>query len=258
MAENLQVASNEVSRGPTNFAGQWVLGIVVALSIAWIGYSFPPVSWRIPDDMLHIGALSPPDDQARLKVVENNNLWMNTLVKFTLAGAGIGLAGFFIIGRRDGRYLPVALATLAAGVVAGCLSGVLGLLFRQYLDTVHPLPLVSDENRSLVIDTLVFIVNCMLLLLPLALLLRLQPDRESKHKSGSILLAGFIAGAIVPFTTALTSTLFTTHTSTSVYPPRGAELTVMWFGAMAVIPILFIIFSKPKSPKVAPQPSVNG
>lgn len=258
MAENLQATSTEASRGPTNFAARWVLGIVVALSIAWLGYSFPPAAWRIPDDMLHIGALSPPDDLARLKAVENHNLWMNTLVKFTLAGAGIGLAGFFLTGRRDGRYLPVALATLATGVVAGCLSGVLGLLFRQYLDTVHPLPLVSDENRSLVIDTLVFIVNCTLLVLPLALLLRLQPDRESKQRSGSILLAGFLAGAIVPFMTALTSTLFTTQTSTSVYPPRGAELTVMWFGAMAVIPILFIVFSKPKTPKVVPQPSANG
>ncbi|MEO8269393.1 MAG: hypothetical protein ABI557_06720 [Aureliella sp.] len=215
---------------------RWVMAIVTASAIAWIGYNYPPYAWRIPDDMIHIGALSPADDQARLKVVESHNMWMNTLLKFGLAGAGMGLAGFFLNGFSALRYLQNAILTLLSGIAAGCLAGVSGLLLRQYLNLDRPIPMISEQMRPLFADALVFMVASTLLLLPIAVLLLLQPDPQTKHKAGSIPLAGILAGIFVPFLVALIAS----HTSTSVFPPSGLVLTILWFSTMCLLSLILL------------------
>lgn len=224
---------------PTRFA----LAILTGCVIGWIGYTYPPETWAIPDDMLHIGALSSAEDQARLAAVVSENLWKNTILKFSLAGLGIGLSGLILNGTR--RWGSTFL-TLIAGPVCGLLAGVIGLYVRRYLNLGYPIPLVSEASRPLFCDSMVFAVNSILLVLPVAVLLRMQPSPLDHHKAYAMPLAGLLAGILVPFFSAF---VLPAATSTTTYPPHGIGLTLLWFTALAGLTILLFAVTGSKKEK---------
>jgi hypothetical protein len=226
----------------------WSLAILVAGVVGWLAYSYPPMAWRVPDSMLHIGALSPASEQAKLKAVENANLWKNTLMKFSMAGLGLGVVGIILNARNFGRRWPAALGTLISGAVSGALAGTLGLLLRQYLDLDHPLPLVSADMRPLLADGLVFSLISILLLVPVSVLLLFQPLKSDRHKAFAVPLAGVLTGLLVPIAGAM---LLSGYTNTSFFPPTGVGLTVLWFAAMAIFAVLVVAYHGHKPNKAA-------
>lgn len=231
-------SSSPVSR--TRFA----LAMLVGCVLGWIGYTYPPATWVVPDDMIEIGPLSSAEDQARLALVELDNLWKNTIIKFTLAGLGIGLSGLILNGtRRWGSTL----LTLVAGAACGLLAGVAGLYARQYLNLNYPIPLVSEASRPLFCDSMVFAAISILLVLPITVLLRMQPSQLDHQKAYAMPLAGLLAGILIPFFSAI---LLPAATNTAVYPPAGIELTLLWFTALAGLAILLFAVTGSKKEKV--------
>ncbi|MEZ6133687.1 MAG: hypothetical protein R3C53_02135 [Pirellulaceae bacterium] len=220
----------------------WATAILIAGLLGWLGYSFPPKTWRIPDSMANIGPLSPPAEQAKLAAKEYENLWKNTLLKFGLAGAGIGLVGIFV---NRGSNWGSTIVTLLCGAVAGLAAGSLGLMLRRHLDLDHPLPLISAEMRPLVADSAVFALVSVLLLVPVAVFIAMRPDKSERHKAAPSILAGVLTGLLVPVSGAF---LFP-EANLSRYPLDQLVVTAFWFAALALFTVLLFVFSSPKKPK---------
>lgn len=98
--------------------GRWIVAILATGIIAWLGFSFPPKVWRIPDELANVGALSPKADQDKLAVVNNENMWSNTLLKFGLAGSALGLIGFFLLGTLAMESAPLSRRLFAVSLRA--------------------------------------------------------------------------------------------------------------------------------------------
>lgn len=224
--------------------GHLSAAILVASLLGWLGYSYPPVAWHVPDSMLHIGALSSASDQAKLAAVEKANLWKNTILKFTLAGLGIGLCGLVLHARALGHRWLTGLLTLVSGPLSGAMAGVIGLMIRQYLDRDYPIPLINDASRPLFADIVVFSVISAFLMAPIAVLLLCQPVKTDRHKAFAVLLAGVLTGLVVPLLGAL---MLSGYTNTSIFPPAGTGLTAIWFATMALITLVFVVFMGSKA-----------
>lgn len=222
----------------------WAIALGVASLFAWIGYNYPPIHWRIPDDMTHIGALSPPEDQARLRAVEEANRWKNTLLKFSLAGAGIGLAGALLYASSIAKNVKPVVATFISGLLAGAAAGAIGLVVRIYLDKDHPLPLVSDEMRPLFADSVVFCIASIVLLVPVSVLLMMHRSPDLRQKAKAVPLAGLLTGMLVPMSAAM---VLSAHSSTSFYPPRGGDLTFIWFVVLGAVTLLLLSMADRKN-----------
>ncbi len=113
--------------------GMWAITLIVASLLSWFAYTHPPKTWRVPDSMANIGPLSPAPEQAKLAANQNSNLWNNTLLKFSLAGLGMGVCGFVLFSNRLGTHLPAALWTLISGMLAGLAAGAWGWLSASIL-----------------------------------------------------------------------------------------------------------------------------
>ncbi len=218
--------------------GRWIVAIVATGIIAWLGFSFPPKVWRIPDELANVGALSPKADQEKLAVVNNENMWNNTLLKFSLAGSAFGLIGFFLIGSaRNG--IGAAVTSLICGVIAGLAAGAIGLLTRRYLDLDHPIPMISDEARPLFCDMVVFAILSIVLLIPISAQLLFQSNSFDRGRAFSLPLAGILTGLIVPVTSAM---ILPGYTNTSQFPPAPADLTAVWFAVLTVLTLILVVY----------------
>lgn len=244
-AETITVPETTASAAAGNALGasRWGIGILLAGLIAWGGYSFPLMSWEVPDSMAHISAMSPPSEQEKLAAVEYSNLWKNTLLRFSVAGLALGLTGLFVC---RGRNLAASVVALVSGPLAGAAAGSLSLLLRHYLDQQRSIPLIGEESRPLFCDILVFTVMTGILLLPLAILLRLQRSKSEQQKALSIPFAGLLTGLLVPVIGAV---ILSANTNSSVFPPTGLDITGLWFGSMICFTILMVVFMGGKPAK---------
>jgi len=226
---------------PNSEPSKLLLTVAIGLAcvLAWSGYSFPPKTWRIPDDMSNIGALSPKADQDRLAVTVNSNLWSNTLLKFSLAGLGLGTAGLIFAIRNFRKHGVMAVVTLLSGLAGGAAAGSIGLIVRKFLDLEYPLPFVSDASRPLVCDSAVFVIISTLLLIPIFVLLFFHGTGKDRNRAFSIPLAGMFTGLLVAF---LGATILPSATNTSFYPPAGHDLTLVWFGTLALVTLVLCVF----------------
>lgn len=217
--------------------GRWIVAILATGIIAWLGFSFPPKVWRIPDELANVGALSPKADQDKLAVVNNENMWSNTLLKFGLAGSALGLIGFFLLGHaRNG--IGAAVTSLVCGVIAGLAAGTIGLLTRRYLDLGDPIPMITEQMRPLFCDTVVFAILSVLLLIPISIQLLLQGSSSERGKAYSLPASGILTGILVP----VISALLLQGTNTSQFPPAPADLTAIWFAVLTVLTLILVVF----------------
>ena len=221
---------------------RWIVAILSVGIIAWFGFSFPPKVWRVPDELLHIGALSPKTDQDKLAAVNNANLWKNTLLKFGIAGSALGLIGFFLLGEARNGF-GAAITSFICGVVAGLAAGTIGLLVRRYLNLDHPIPLISEQSRPLFCDTVVFAILSVLLLLPISVQLRFQADNSDRSKAFSLPFVGLVTGLLVPVTSAI---ILHGYTNTSQFPPAPADLTAIWFAVLTLLTVILVVFMAKK------------
>ena len=218
--------------------GRWIVAILATSIIAWLGFSFPPKVWRVPDELANVGALSPKADQDKLAVVNNENMWMNTTLKFGLAGSAFGLIGFFLLGdARNG--IGAAVTSLICGVIAGLAAGAIGLFSRRYLDLDHPIPMISEQARPLFCDMVVFAMLSVILLIPISIQLLFQASSSERGKAYSLPAAGILTGILVPVSGAM---VLPGHTNTSQFPPAPAGLTAIWFAALAVLTLILVVF----------------
>jgi len=250
MSDDLEPQTNPANYASSSSMQIWLsCTILLACLLAGLTYSFPPLFWKIPDDMADINAMSPPADQAKLAVVVKANLWKNTMLKFTMAGLGIGLGmlTLVIMPSKFGiaKASPITPAVVLVGAIGGLLTGVIGLVVRQYLDLDNPIPFVSDSSRPLFCDSVVFSIISILLLLPISFALKLQSSEKLKQLGSTIPLGGLLTGLLVPFAGAMVLPMYA---STSVYPPAGTELLVLWFTSLAVLTIAFCWFRPSKRP----------
>ncbi len=218
--------------------GRWIVAILATGIIAWLGFSFPPKVWRIPDELASVGALSPKADQDKLAVVNNENMWKNTLLKFGLAGSALGLIGFFLLGdARNG--IGAAVTSLICGVIVGLAAGAIGLLSRRYLDLDHPIPMISEQARPLFCDMVVFAILSVILLIPISIQLLFQASSSERGKAYSLPAAGILTGILVPVSGAM---VLPGYTNTSVFPPAPAGLTAIWFAVLALLTSILVVF----------------
>lgn len=233
--------SSSVTGSPTTLPtsrGRWIVAILATGIIAWLGFSFPPKVWRIPDELANVGALSPKADQDKLAVVNNENMWKNTMLKFGLAGSALGLIGFFLLGdARNG--MGAAVTSLICGVIAGLAAGALGLLTRRYLDLDHPIPMISEQARPLFCDMVVFAILSVILLIPISFQLLFQASSSERGKAYSLPAAGILTGLLVPVSGAM---VLPGYTNTSQFPPAPAGLTAIWFAVLAVLTLILVVF----------------
>lgn len=223
--------------------GRWILAILATGIIAWYGFSYPPKVWRVPDELANVGALSPAEDQDKLAVVNNENMWKNTLLKFGIAGSAFGLIGFFLLGTARNGFVA-AITSLLSGVVAGLATGTLGLLIRRYLNLDYPIPLISEQSRPLFCDVVVFAILGVGLLIPIAIQLCFQADATERSKAYSVPLAGMLGGLLVPITSAM---VLHGYTDTGTFPPASADLTALWFAMVTVLTLVLVVFMPKKS-----------
>ncbi len=217
---------------------RWIVAILSVGIIAWFGFSFPPKVWQVPDELLHVGALSPKADQDKLAAVNNENLWKNTLLKFGIAGSALGLIGFFLLGEARNGF-GAAITSFICGVVAGLAAGTIGLLVRRYLNLDHPIPLISEQSRPLFCDTVVFAILSALLLLPISVQLRFQADNADRSKAFSLPVVGLVTGVLVPVASAI---FLHGYTNTSQFPPAPANLTAIWFAVLTILALILVVF----------------
>jgi len=243
----LETSSNSI---PNSEQSKLLLTVAIGLAcaLAWAGYSFPPKTWRIPDDMTNIGALSPKADQDRLAMTVNSNLWNNTLLKFSLAGFGLGTAGLIFASRNFRKYGAMAVVTLLSGLAGGAAAGSIGLIVRKFLDLEYPLPFIGDASRPLVCDSAVFVIISTLLLIPIFILIFFQGTGKDRNKAFSIPLAGWLTGLLVAF---LAATILPASTSTSIYPPAGRDLTLVWFATLALVTLILCVYRGSKQSAVS-------
>ncbi len=224
---------------------RWIVAILATGIIAWFGFSFPPKVWRVPDELLHIGALSPKADQDKLAAVNNANLWKNTLLKFGIAGSALGLIGFFLLGEARNGF-GAAITSFICGVVAGLAAGTIGLLVRRYLNLDHPIPLISEQSRPLFCDTVVFAILSVLLLIPISVQLRFQADNSDRSKAFSLPVVGLVTGVLVPVISAISAIILHGYTNTSQFPPAPADLTAIWFAVLTALTLKLVVFMAKK------------
>lgn len=244
------MAEQENTKVHTNFGManilSFILTIIIAMVLGWVGYTYPPVRWDVPDEMKDINAMSPPADQARRAEMEHVNLWKNTLVKFGLAGLGIGIGG--LIWELAMKRLGPAIVVLFSGMVFGTIGGALGLMVRKYLDLDYPIVLISQESRPLFADIVVFTIINTFLIMPFFILLRQHPAQRAKGKANGMLVAGLLAGLITPIAASMMISLG----STSQFPPFDRMITAIWFSAIALSAIMIFCISGSK-----PKPSLD-
>ncbi len=255
MSDELETQSTAIENASSSSVRVWLSATVLLCCIlAGLMFSYPPISWKIPDDMANINAMSPPDDQARLAVVVKANLWKNTMMKFTMAGLGIGLGmlTLALMPRRFGieKSSPITSAVVVIGPVCGFLAGVIGLVVRQYLDLDNPIPLISDASRPLFCDSIVFSIISILLVLPITIVLKLQSNLTSKQLGSAMPVGGLLTGLLVQFAGAMVLPMYA---STSVYPPAGRELIILWFASLALLTIALCWFRPSKRSVTSPS-----
>jgi uncharacterized membrane protein YeaQ/YmgE (transglycosylase-associated protein family) len=216
------------------------VAIIVGCIFGWLAYSYPPKTWRIPEELAHVNAMSSAADLAKLAIVEKSNLWNNSMLKFTMAGLGVALSAFVLNGARN---IGGSLSTIFAGAVGGLLAGVVGLVVRQYLDREYPIPLIPQSSRPLFCDTVVFCIISLFLIAPVALLMKTQRNPNDQKRASSVLFGGILTGLLVPFVGAL---VLPASASTSQYPPVGVGLTVLWFVSLAILTVALAVFREAK------------
>ena len=228
---------------------RWVLAISMVGLMAWLGFTYPPKHWRIPDELADVSAMSPKEELAKLYAVMNVNVWKNSLMKFGVAGSLIGLVGFFLLGKSGGT-IGSGLVALVAGVLFGLAAGAVGLVTRRYLDLEYPIPLISQESRPLLCDMIVFSIVNILLVMPIFLWLILHREPTVRRRAFSVPLAGLLAGIAVPVVGAV---LLPGHTNTSFFPSNSVGLNVIWFACLSVFVIVVFSGHKRKAPTAIPE-----
>ncbi len=216
-------ASTGSDHGPA--LGDWWLALAVAGFISWGLYSFPAHTWRVPDRLADVSAMSPQSEQDELAAVELANLWKNTLFRFTWAGLGWGTIGGVLCRRRVREHWKGAVGTLLAGAVCGAVAGIVGLKVRQYFNLGYPIPLINEENRSLVADSLVMAVSSAILMVPVSLLIAMQKGGPSMGAVWAPPLAGVLTGFVAPLVIAIAFA----EENTSIFPPESLIITSVWY-----------------------------
>ncbi len=164
---DINTTPDSVSEGASKQKGLLIACLLASAIVGWLFYSYPPKTWRIPEELANVNAMSPEPEKAKLAAVEVANLWNNTMMKFTMAGLGIALGALILNGAKN---IPGTAATVVGGLVFGLLAGVIGLLVRQYLNKEYPIPLVPASSRPLFCDTVVLSTMGTLLMVPLRFL----------------------------------------------------------------------------------------
>ncbi|RMF38346.1 MAG: hypothetical protein D6753_15940 [Planctomycetota bacterium] len=220
---------------------QWWMAIAIAGAISWALYSFPAYTWRVPDRLSDVSAMSPQAEQDELAAVELANLWKNTLFRFTFAGLGWGTIGFCLLGRRATKHWTTALGPLIVGIICGALAGVVGLQVRQYFNLGHPIPLISDENRPLVADSLVMAVTSAILLLPVSFVIGFQSATRRVGAVWAPPLAGVLTGFVAPLVIGIA---FAAE-NTSIFPPQSLTITIVWYALTVTFAGILVTRSTP-------------
>ncbi len=228
---------------------RWLLAISMVGLMAWLGFTYPPKHWSIPDELAGVSAMSPKEDIAKLNAVMNANVWKNSLMKFGVAGSFIGLVGFFLLGKSGGT-IGSGIAALVAGVLFGLAAGAVGLVTRRYLDLEYTIPLISQESRPLLCDVIVFSIVNILLVMPIFLWLILHREPTVRMKAFSVPLAALLAGIAVPVAGAI---LLPGNTNTSFFPSNSVSLNLLWFACLSVFVIVVFSGHKRKDPTAIPQ-----
>ena len=230
---------------------RWVIAIFIVGLLTWLCFTYPPVHWRIPDELAGVGALSPREDIEKLEAAKDANAWKNSLMKFGVAGSIIGFVGFFLLGRSGGT-IGSGIVTLISGVLFGLAAGAIGLVTRRYLDLDHPIPFISHDARPLFCDIVVFSIVSVLLLMPICVWLTIQSESVIRMKAIPLPLAGILAGITVPFTGAI---FLPRIVNTSVFPSSSVSLNLLWFTCLFVFTLIAVLFSgrKRNDPTTLPQ-----
>jgi hypothetical protein len=215
---------------------QLAFAVVVAGVLGWLAYTWAPTVWTLSEELQNFGPLPSVSEQDQVHAAEHLNLWKNSSLRFALTGLAIAASSLVFYGSRIGRHLPAIATVLICGLAFGAIAGGVGLPIRNYLDR-NPIPVVSEEARPLFADGLMFALLSVHLLLPIAILLWLQPARTDRQRGWAVPFAGLLTGILLPVASAL---MLSSYVKTDDYPPGRTELTVLWFTMMTLMTLLVV------------------
>ncbi len=225
----------------------WVIAMLISGLVAWVGYTYPPVTWRVPDQYADVGPLSSQEEQAEVAAIENANHWKNSILKFSIAGLGLGVFALVHDIRHLGKRWWAVLVTLMAGLLGGLLAAVVGMVVRRYFNQGYSIPLIGESIRPLVCDSLVLSIVSLLLVVPVSVFLCIQPVRSVRQKATVVPLAGVLTGVLVP---VLASMVFPAA-ATNLFPPSGIGFTALWFVVLVGVTLTVVLFAGDKRTKRA-------
>jgi hypothetical protein len=240
--------NNHVNNASTK-VGTFAVAMIIAVVAGVLAYNYPPMVWKIPEDLVNVGPLSSAEDQARLAVATESNLWRNSLIKFAMAGLGIGTCGLVLHLSQIAKRIPVVLVVLIVGLLSGLLAGAVGLYVRKFLNTDPAIPLLPESSRGLFSDIAVFLILNVFLLMPVLVLLRLQKDALDRTRGNAMLLAGLLSALVTIMIGAMM-----VNVTTSEFPPFNQFFIIAWFVAIGLSAILIFTFTGHK-PKVGHEPN---
>jgi hypothetical protein len=109
--------------------------------------------------------------------------------------------------------------------------------------------LVGENSRLLATDIGVLILASVVLAVPVSLAVMLGRGVHRVQKAVAILLAGVVAGLLVP----LAIYLALPNAPTCVFPPQGLGLTAIWLAVLAAL--IFVFTTLTGSRRVSVQPN---
>ena len=234
-------------------AWRWGLCLAVAAAAAWALLNFSPIQFELPMELISVNIYSPPELQEaaaeQMKVVQ----WQSTLTRLGFVGLCLGgVALLAALGRGAGRDWVRGVVVALVGLACGVLAGQLGILLRRHLNTDVPIPLVSENSRLLVTEIGVLMLASVVLAVPVSLAVMLGSRTHRVQKAVAILLAGVVAGLLVP----LAVYLVIPSAQTCVFPPQGLGPTAIWLAVLAAL--IFAFTTLTGSRRASVQPSGRG
>ena len=178
---------------------------------------------------------SPPALQKAAAENSEKLYWQNGLIKLGFVGLCFGAAALCAPCTSAGRRLVIVTVGLLSGLGCGLLAFALGTYLRRYFNTDVPLPLVNADTRLLVTDSAVYMLTSSLMVVPMSLVMLLSNAKSRVSKAVSILLAGVVAGLVVPSC----ASVIAPSAQTNAFPPVGPVLTMIWLATLAGLVLAF-------------------
>ncbi len=206
---------------------RWIAVVSLVSWIAWMTVQFVPIHASMPIHLQKVSVTGPTDLVAEYNMALQTVARKNAYIDLMVIGTCFGASGF-LLGQRL-RFVA-GFANVLCGTLCGIFAAYLAIRFGDYLNFEFRIPWVSEQNRTLVSESILFAVGSVLLTVPFVVAQRLHGSAVQKRRAALGLLAGLLVGAFLP----LTVSAFFPLERTDRFPPHGMTIGTFWCSFMAL------------------------